>query len=126
MKVVGITGTNGKTTTSYLASAILEAAGIRCGLMGTVTYRIGDRAFDATRTTPEAPDLQGFMREMVTEGCGACVMEVSSHALALQARRRHPVRRGGLHQPDARSPRLPRRHGGLLRRQAPPVRDAPR
>ena len=84
MKVVGITGTNGKTTTSFVTSAILDAAGIQSGLMGTVTYRIGNRAFDATRTTPEAPDLQGFMRDMVTEGCGACVMEVSSHALALK------------------------------------------
>jgi UDP-N-acetylmuramoyl-L-alanyl-D-glutamate--2,6-diaminopimelate ligase len=84
MSVVGITGTNGKTTTSFLVSAILDAAGIQCGLMGTVTYRIGDRAFDATRTTPEAPDLQAFMRDMVTGGCGACVMEVSSHALALR------------------------------------------
>jgi UDP-N-acetylmuramoyl-L-alanyl-D-glutamate--2,6-diaminopimelate ligase len=83
MKVVGITGTNGKTTTAFLANAIFEAAGIRCGLMGTVTYRIGDVAFDATRTTPEAPEVQGFMRQMVAAGCGACVMEVSSHALAL-------------------------------------------
>jgi UDP-N-acetylmuramoyl-L-alanyl-D-glutamate--2,6-diaminopimelate ligase len=84
MQVVGITGTNGKTTTSYLINAIFEAAGITCGLMGTVTYRIGDRAFDATRTTPEAPELQSFMRQMVDAGCGACVMEVSSHALALR------------------------------------------
>jgi UDP-N-acetylmuramoyl-L-alanyl-D-glutamate--2,6-diaminopimelate ligase len=83
MRVVGITGTNGKTTTSYLVSAIFEAAGIRSGLMGTVTYRIGDRTMDATRTTPEAPDVQELMREMVTAGCGACVMEVSSHAMAL-------------------------------------------
>jgi len=84
MQVVGITGTNGKTTTGYLVSAILEAAGFKCGLMGTVTYRLGDRSFDATRTTPEAPDVQGFMREMVASGCGACVMEVSSHALSLR------------------------------------------
>jgi UDP-N-acetylmuramoyl-L-alanyl-D-glutamate--2,6-diaminopimelate ligase len=83
MRVVGITGTNGKTTTSYLVGEMFEAAGIRCGLMGTVTYRIGSRTLDATRTTPEAPELQGMMREMVTAGCGACVMEVSSHALAL-------------------------------------------
>ena len=83
MKVVGITGTNGKTTTSYLTQAIFEAAGIRCGLMGTVTYRIGDREVAATRTTPEAPEVQAFMREMVDAGCGACVMEVSSHALAM-------------------------------------------
>ena len=84
MRVVGITGTNGKTTTSYLLDAILEAAGIKCGLMGTVLYRLGGREFEATRTTPEAPDVQAFMREMVTSGCGACVMEVSSHALALR------------------------------------------
>ncbi len=84
MRVVGITGTNGKTTTSYLTAAILEAAGLRCGMMGTVTYRIGTRSIDATRTTPEAPELQAFMRRMVTEGCGACVMEVSSHALSLR------------------------------------------
>jgi UDP-N-acetylmuramoyl-L-alanyl-D-glutamate--2,6-diaminopimelate ligase len=83
MQVVGITGTNGKTTTSYLVNAIFEAAGIPCGLMGTVTYRIGDRAFNATRTTPEAPEVQGFLRQMVDAGCGACVMEVSSHALSL-------------------------------------------
>ena len=84
MQVVGITGTNGKTTTSYLINAIFEAAGITCGLMGTVTYRIGAQSLDATRTTPEAPELQGLMRRMVDAGCGACVMEVSSHALALR------------------------------------------
>jgi len=84
MRVVGITGTNGKTTTAYLLHAIFEAAGVRCGLMGTVLYRVGDRDFEATRTTPEAPDVQGLMREMVTAGCGACAMEVSSHALALR------------------------------------------
>jgi UDP-N-acetylmuramoyl-L-alanyl-D-glutamate--2,6-diaminopimelate ligase len=84
MKVVGITGTNGKTTTSYVIQSIFEAAGIRCGLMGTVTYRIGDRELAATRTTPEAPEVQDFMRQMVDAGCGACVMEVSSHALAMR------------------------------------------
>jgi UDP-N-acetylmuramoyl-L-alanyl-D-glutamate--2,6-diaminopimelate ligase len=84
MRVIGITGTNGKTTTGYLVSSIVEAAGTRCGLMGTVTYRIGSNEFAATRTTPEAPELQGMMRQMVTAGCGACVMEVSSHALALR------------------------------------------
>jgi UDP-N-acetylmuramoyl-L-alanyl-D-glutamate--2,6-diaminopimelate ligase len=83
MRVIGITGTNGKTTTSYLINAIFEAAGVACGLMGTVAYRIGTRTFDATRTTPEAPELQALMRQMVDSGCGACVMEVSSHALAL-------------------------------------------
>src|SRR5688572_7910907 len=84
MRVVGITGTNGKTTTGYLVSSIFEAAGTRCGMMGTVTYRVGAQEFAATRTTPEAPELQMMMRQMVTAGCGACVMEVSSHALALR------------------------------------------
>ena len=83
MKVVGITGTNGKTTTSYLLQAIFEAAGVRCGLMGTVAYRIGDREIEATRTTPEATEVHGFIRQMLDAGCGACVMEVSSHALAM-------------------------------------------
>jgi UDP-N-acetylmuramoyl-L-alanyl-D-glutamate--2,6-diaminopimelate ligase len=84
MKVIGITGTNGKTTTAYLVSAMFDAAGIATGLMGTVTYRIGSRSLNATRTTPEAPELHAMMREMVDSGCGACVMEVSSHALALR------------------------------------------
>jgi UDP-N-acetylmuramoyl-L-alanyl-D-glutamate--2,6-diaminopimelate ligase len=84
MRVVGITGTNGKTTTSYLVQAAIEAAGVRCGLMGTVQYRIGGDVRDAARTTPEAPDVQQMLRDMVDAGCGACAMEVSSHALALK------------------------------------------
>jgi UDP-N-acetylmuramoyl-L-alanyl-D-glutamate--2,6-diaminopimelate ligase len=84
MQVVGITGTNGKTTTAYLVASIFETAGIRCGLLGTVAYRIGDVVHEATRTTPEAPDVQALLRQMVDEGCGACAMEVSSHALSLR------------------------------------------
>ena len=84
MRVVGITGTNGKTTTSYLVASIFEAAGTRCGLIGTVAYRTGTHELTATRTTPEAPELHGMMRQMVEAGCGACAMEVSSHALALR------------------------------------------
>ncbi len=83
MRVVGITGTNGKTTTAYLLAAIFDAAGLRSGVLGTVAYRIGSESRDATRTTPEAPDVQALLREMVDRGCGACAMEVSSHALAL-------------------------------------------
>jgi len=83
LTVVGITGTNGKTTTAYLVSAIFESAGIGCGILGTVVYRIGDQEQEAGRTTPEAPDVQELLREMVAAGCGACAMEVSSHALAL-------------------------------------------
>jgi UDP-N-acetylmuramoyl-L-alanyl-D-glutamate--2,6-diaminopimelate ligase len=84
MQVIGITGTNGKTTTSYLLASIFEAAGRQCGVLGTVAYRIGGEVREATRTTPEAPDVQALLAEMVDKGCKACVMEVSSHALALR------------------------------------------
>ena len=87
MRVVGITGTNGKTTTAYLIASIFEAAGIPCGILGTVAYRVGpgdEGVREASRTTPEAPDVQGLLREMVDRGCGACAMEVSSHALSLR------------------------------------------
>ena len=84
LTLVGITGTNGKTTTSYLLASIFEAAGMKCGRIGTVGYRIGAREIEAARTTPEAPELQRLLRDMVTQGCVACVMEVSSHALALR------------------------------------------
>jgi UDP-N-acetylmuramoyl-L-alanyl-D-glutamate--2,6-diaminopimelate ligase len=83
MQVVGITGTNGKTTTTHVLASIFEAAGIRCGMLGTVSYRVGGEEREATRTTPEAPDVQRLLREMADRGCGACVMEVSSHALSL-------------------------------------------
>jgi UDP-N-acetylmuramoyl-L-alanyl-D-glutamate--2,6-diaminopimelate ligase len=84
MRVIGITGTNGKTTTAYLVASIFDAAGIRCGILGTVGYRVGDEVRDATRTTPEAPEVQALLREMVDKQCGACAMEVSSHALSLR------------------------------------------
>jgi UDP-N-acetylmuramoyl-L-alanyl-D-glutamate--2,6-diaminopimelate ligase len=84
LRVVGTTGTNGKTTTSWLVAAIFEAADIRCGVMGTVSYRMAAREVPAARTTPEAPDVQQMLDEMAGAGCGACAMEVSSHALALR------------------------------------------
>ncbi len=84
LTLVGITGTNGKTTTSYVLTSVFDAAGLKCGRIGTVDYRIGNRVFESARTTPEAPELQRMLRDMVTQGCGACVMEVSSHALTLR------------------------------------------
>ena len=84
MQVVGITGTNGKTTTAHLLASVFEAAGIPCGILGTVGYSVGKEMREATRTTPEAPEVQGLLRDMVTAGCGACAMEVSSHALSLR------------------------------------------
>jgi UDP-N-acetylmuramoyl-L-alanyl-D-glutamate--2,6-diaminopimelate ligase len=83
LKVVGVTGTNGKTTTAYLTREILEAAGIQTGLMGTVKQVVGGEEEAVERTTPEAIDLQGTFRRMVEAGDGAVAMEVSSHALVL-------------------------------------------
>jgi UDP-N-acetylmuramoyl-L-alanyl-D-glutamate--2,6-diaminopimelate ligase len=83
LKVVGITGTNGKTTTAFLLREILETAGIRCGLLGTVKQVVGGVEEEVERTTPEAIDLQRTFRRMVDGGDAVCVMEASSHALAL-------------------------------------------
>ena len=83
MQVIGITGTNGKTTTAFLIASIFDAAKRRCGVLGTVGYRIGDEMRDATHTTPEAPEVQRMLRQMAGRGCRACAMEVSSHALSL-------------------------------------------
>lgn len=81
LKVIGITGTNGKTTISFILKHLLEAHGIKTGLVSTVHYEVGGRVLPAHRTTPEALDLQHLMAQMVETGCKACVMEVSSHAL---------------------------------------------
>jgi UDP-N-acetylmuramoyl-L-alanyl-D-glutamate--2,6-diaminopimelate ligase len=83
MDVVGITGTNGKTTTTYLVDAILRAAGRRTGVIGTVETRVGDERQVSTRTTPESSDLQALLARMRDDGVTAVSMEVSSHALAL-------------------------------------------
>ncbi|HEV2974094.1 MAG TPA: UDP-N-acetylmuramoyl-L-alanyl-D-glutamate--2,6-diaminopimelate ligase [Solirubrobacteraceae bacterium] len=83
LRVVGVTGTNGKTTTAHLVRALLEAAGTRCGLLGTVTSFVGGEERAVQRTTPEAIDLQRTFREMLEGGDGACAIEVSSHALEL-------------------------------------------
>ncbi|MSX01980.1 MAG: UDP-N-acetylmuramoyl-L-alanyl-D-glutamate--2,6-diaminopimelate ligase [Actinobacteria bacterium] len=83
LKMVGITGTNGKTTTAYLTRALLEGGGMRTGLLGSVHEIIGGHAKKSLRTTPEAVDLQQSFAEMVAAGDVACAMEVSSHAIRL-------------------------------------------
>jgi UDP-N-acetylmuramoyl-L-alanyl-D-glutamate--2,6-diaminopimelate ligase len=83
LQVVGVTGTNGKTTSAYLVRELLEAGGIQCGLLGTVKSVIGGAESEVVRTTPEAIDLQADLRAMLDGGDRACAIEVSSHALEL-------------------------------------------
>jgi UDP-N-acetylmuramoyl-L-alanyl-D-glutamate--2,6-diaminopimelate ligase len=82
LKMVGVTGTNGKTTTTFLIKHILERELLRCGMIGTVRYEVGDRILPAARTTPESLDVHELLSQMRNAGCKAAVMEVSSHALA--------------------------------------------
>ena len=81
LKMVGVTGTNGKTTTTSLIKSMLEHEGHKVGLIGTIHNLIGDRVLPAQHTTPDPYDLQSLLALMVVEGCEYCVMEVSSHAL---------------------------------------------
>src|SRR5947199_7569233 len=82
LKLAAVTGTNGKTTTTFLIKHICESSGLRCGLIGTVRYEIGERLLPAIRTTPESLDLQELLAQSANAGCKAAAMEVSSHALA--------------------------------------------
>ncbi len=83
LKLLGVTGTNGKTTTVYLLKSMLEKAGKKVGLVGTIANYIGDRKVKSERTTPESLELQKLFKDMVEENCEYCVMEVSSHSLHL-------------------------------------------
>lgn len=81
LTMIALTGTNGKTTSAFMVKSILERAGIKTGLLGTVVYDDGAVTEDADHTTPEASDLQYWLHRMVRNGCKACVMEASSHAI---------------------------------------------
>ena len=81
LSVIGVTGTNGKTTVSTLLHQLFAALGHRSGLIGTTGVRVGDEAFPASHTTPDAVALQRLLREMVRAGCRYCFMEVTSHAI---------------------------------------------
>ena len=82
LRLIGVTGTSGKTTPTYLLKAILDSAGARAGLLGTIVYQIGQRAVPSQNTTPGPLELQRYFAQMVGEGLQWCAMEVSSHALA--------------------------------------------
>ncbi|MBI5196870.1 MAG: UDP-N-acetylmuramoyl-L-alanyl-D-glutamate--2,6-diaminopimelate ligase, partial [Nitrospirae bacterium] len=84
LSLIGITGTNGKTTTSYITKSILDTWGRKVGLLGTIRYIIGNRVAAAIHTTPESLDLQGYLREMLDNNVEYAVLEVSSHALTLK------------------------------------------
>ncbi len=82
LKLVGVTGTNGKTTTTHILKSILERSGHGVGLIGTVRYMIRERSYPAVHTTPESPEFQGLLKKMLSSGCTHVISEVSSHALA--------------------------------------------
>src|SRR3989440_7902384 len=87
LKLAAVTGTKGKTTTTFLIKHICEKAGMRTGLLGTVRYEIGERVLPAARTTPESLDLQELLSQILNAGCKGAAMEVSSHALAQERTR---------------------------------------
>ncbi|MDE6374630.1 MAG: UDP-N-acetylmuramoyl-L-alanyl-D-glutamate--2,6-diaminopimelate ligase, partial [Alistipes sp.] len=95
LKLVGITGTNGKTTTATLLFDLVRALGHKAGLISTVIYRIDERTVESTHTTPDSIRLNAMMREMVDAGCEYCFMECSSHAI-VQERTRGLHFAGGL------------------------------
>ena len=84
MEMIGVTGTNGKTTTTYLIKSIIEAAGYKTGLIGTIDVIIGNNKISAERTTPESLDIYHYLSKMRKQGIKYVVMEVSSHALDLK------------------------------------------
>ncbi|KAB2837786.1 MAG: UDP-N-acetylmuramoyl-L-alanyl-D-glutamate--2,6-diaminopimelate ligase, partial [Melioribacteraceae bacterium] len=83
LKLIGITGTKGKSTTAFYVKNIFEQAGFKCGLIGTIANYIGDREVKTMLTTPQSHEINSLFNEMLKEGCTHCVMEVSSHALRL-------------------------------------------
>jgi len=84
LKLIGITGTNGKTTVSYLVKNIIEASGLKTGLLGTISYRIEDECIDASLTTPESLEIHSFFDKLKKKKANYAVLEVSSHAIRIK------------------------------------------
>ena len=125
LRLCGVTGTNGKTTTTYLLKHICERAMLRCGLIGTVRYEIGDEVLPSTHTTPQSLDLQALlaqMRDARLQGGGDGSFLARPRA---GSRGRGGVRRGGVYEPHAGPPRLPSEHPGVFRRKGPAVHGNP-
>jgi UDP-N-acetylmuramoyl-L-alanyl-D-glutamate--2,6-diaminopimelate ligase len=97
LEVLGVTGTNGKTTVAHLIKHLLATTTQRVGLVGTITYDLGNRVVPAYQTTPESLELYGLLAQMREAGCRQAVVEVSSHGLDQPAGGRAAVRGGGLY-----------------------------
>ncbi len=117
LKTIGVTGTNGKTTTTFILKHLLSEPKVPVGLIGTVRYEIGDRILPASRTTPESVDLHGLLAQMKAANCRAAVMEGLLPRAGAGPGRADPVPGRRLHQPDPGPSRLPRFDGELLRGQ---------
>ena len=113
LTLVGITGTNGKTTIATLLYDLYRRMGHRVGLISTVVYRIDERSIPSTHTTPDVLRLNAMLREMVDSGCDYCFMEVSSHSVVQE--------RSDFHKPHARPPRLSRLYGRVYQGEETPV-----
>ena len=122
LQLVGVTGTNGKTTTAFLVDSILRAAGLTTGLIGTTGYRTPKGSRAAVNTTPESLDLQQMFAEIRDAGGTHAVLEASSHALAMERLWGCHFAVGDLHESDARSSRLSQNVRGIFRREAAAVR----
>ncbi len=103
MKMIGVTGTNGKTSVTYMLKAILEQTGAKVGLVGTIQHLVGDKVYESKNTTPDAYELQSLISEMYKAGCTHVVMEASSHAL-------HQGRNHGIHYDAAMFTNLTQDH----------------
>ncbi len=122
LDVIGVTGTNGKTTCAWLLAQALGHCGLRSAYLGTLGTAVGGKLEPGELTTPDAVTVQRELARFRDAGASSAAIEVSSHALVQHRVAAAALRCGAVHEPDARPPRLPRRHGKLRRGQGAPVR----
>jgi UDP-N-acetylmuramoyl-L-alanyl-D-glutamate--2,6-diaminopimelate ligase len=122
LRMVGVTGTNGKTSVTHMVESIGQAAGLTTGVIGTIGTRVGDETMPSERTTPEASDFQRLLAGMADKGADLVVCEVSSHALALGRVAGTSFSVGAFTNLSQDHLDFPRRHGGLFRPEGEAVR----